>query len=543
MIHHWQYSIRRWRALALFGTIALGQSRPLSSATCNAPAALQARTRSNPNSDAFAAMGVWFGNHHESACASQAFEAAAKLQPQSSRIEYLLGLSLYTAGELELSIPPLQRAARLDPQSENAHLLLASALTGLGRTKDAFAEWQAALRIDPHSEMALDGIAKILLTAGDNESIIAQLTGMQLNENLALDLATAYARTGKFDEATTVLIQALKARPESVPLTSLLVSVYVKQLRLADAEEAAKQLAHHNPQNVEAQRVYLQILVFNAENKAAMPLARKMLALAPHDANFLYLNGVIERAEGDLTQARKHLEEAIKLNPNDYATRFNLGCALEEFHEYSAAEVQLKKAIELDSTEPESRFELAKVLRKLGETDEAQEQLTLYQKELKEQSDRGVAAQKSTQAAAAIRAGDKEKAATLYREAIAALPDNAELEYQLAEVLRDLNDPKGAREAFEKAIKIDPGFALAQYALGYLDFREGDMGGAEQSLRQAIKASPGYVQAWIALAATLASESRYSEALQAVDTALQIAPNDSQALELRKKLAAGQAQR
>ena len=69
-----------------------------------------------------------------------------------------------------------------------------------------------------------------------------------------------------------------------------------------------------------------------------------------------------------------------------------------------------------------------------------------------------------------------------------------------------------------------------------------DTRGAEQHFRLALKSSPGYVQAWIALAATLATESRTSDALQAVDTALKIDPGNSEGLELRKNLVAGQAQ-
>jgi tetratricopeptide (TPR) repeat protein len=122
------------------------------------------------------------------------------------------------------------------------------------------------------------------------------------------------------------------------------------------------------------------------------------------------------------------------------------------------------------------------------------------------------------------------------------LPDNAGLPYQLALVLNDLNDIDGERAALEQAVKIDPNFALAQYQLGILDARGNETGGGEQHFRMAIKASPGYVQAWIALAATLATESRIPDALQAVDSALKIDPSNSQGLELRKNLVAGQAQ-
>jgi tetratricopeptide (TPR) repeat protein len=452
-------------------------------------------------------------------------------------------LSLYTAGKLEESLAPLRHSVELDRKEEKAHLLLASALAGLDRDKEAFVQWQAALRIDPNSKMALDGIAKILLAAGDNETVIAQLSTMQLDENLALDLAIAYGRAGQLDSAAGTLIQGLKSHPNSVALTSSLVSVYVKQVRLQEAKKVAEQLARRNPRDVESQRVYLQVLVLNAENRIAEPLARKLLAQAPHDADFLYLNGVLERTAGDFAAARRHLEDAAKLDPNRYSTRFNLGCTLEQLQDNAGAREQLQKAIDLDPTEPESRFELAKVLRKLGETDAAQQQLVVYQKQLKDKSDRALAAQKSTQAAEAARTGDKQRAAALYREAIAVVPDNAGLSYRLAQVLNDLNDTKGERTALEQAIKTDPNFALAQYQLGYLDSRDGDTAGAEQQYRLALQASPGYVQAWLALAATLAAESRIPDALQAVDSALKIAPDNSAALELRKNLTAGRAQR
>ena len=540
MFHRLYCVGRRSRILAFAGTLALAMSQPLWSASCVGPAPLEARVRSHPDADAYETLGIWFGENHKSECAAQAFQAGLKLEPNSPRLPYLLGLSLYTAGKLQESIAPLQHSVEQHPKEEKEHLLLASALAGLGRSREAFVEWQAALRIDPNSKMALDGIAKILLAAGDNETVIAELPSIQLDENLTLDLATAYIRTGLFNDAARVLNEGLKTYPNSAVLTSSLVSVYVKLSRFDEATKVAEQLARRNPQDIEAQRVYLSVLVFNADYQTAVPLARKLLAQAPHDADFLYLNGVLERTAGDFAAARKHLEEAAKLDPNRYSTRYNLGYTLEQLQDYAGAKEQLQKAIELDPTESESHFELAKVLRKLGETDAAQQQLVLYQKQVKDKSDHTIAAQKSTQAAEAARAGDKQKAAALYREAIAVLPDNAGLRYQLALILNDLNDIDGERSALEQTVKIDPNFALAQYRLGILDSRKGDASGAEQKFRLAVKASPGYVQAWIALAATLATESRIPDALQAVDSALKIDPDNSAGLELRKNL--GQAQ-
>ena len=151
-------------------------------------------------------------------------------------------------------------------------------------------------------------------------------------------------------------------------------------------------------------------------------LGRKLLALAPHDADLLNLNGLLEKKAGDYQAARKHLEEAVALNPNDYNPRVNLGVVLAELNDPAGAKMQLEKALALGKDEPQVHFELAKVLRTLGETAAAQQQLALYQQKLKQESDRTFAVSKAAEAAQAVKAGDNQKAAELYRQACAAEP-------------------------------------------------------------------------------------------------------------------------
>jgi Tfp pilus assembly protein PilF len=99
------------------------------------------------------------------------------------------------------------------------------------------------------------------------------------------------------------------------------------------------------------------------------------------------------------------------------------------------------------------------------------------------------------------------------------------------------------RTVLEQAVQIDPDFALAQNQLGYLASRGGDTASAEEHFRQAVRASPGYTQAWVSLAATLGMESRFPEAQEAIASALRLDPNNAEAQQLRKDLAAAQAQR
>ena len=98
MFHHSYIGLRRSKTLAFAGTVALAISPPLWSASCVGPAPLEARIHSHPDAGAYEALGIWFGENRKSDCAAQAFQAGLKLEPNSPRLPYLLGLSLYTAG-------------------------------------------------------------------------------------------------------------------------------------------------------------------------------------------------------------------------------------------------------------------------------------------------------------------------------------------------------------------------------------------------------------------------------------------------------------
>lgn len=510
-------------------------------AACVGPRALEARIHSHPSAETYTQLGMWFGGHHNYPCAVESFRAGLKYAPESARLHYLIGLTLYTSGNPDDAVAPLQKSIELDSTNLDSHLILGAVLTELNKNADAAAEWEAALKIDPSSKPALDGLSKCMIAARQYNSAIALLSSTPRDKNMTMDLAVAYAKAGNLDQAAVILEKALHADASSVPLTNAIVTVYVEQRRIQEAVKAAKNCASLEPKNLAAQALYLHVLILDARLDEARPLARKLLAAAPSNFDALYLNGILEREAGDYAIARKHLEKAVALNPNHANARYNLGMDLVKLKDYQGAKEQLEKSIQLGTSQPSIRFELATVLRDLGEMKEAQEQLQTYQQELRDKANRTLAASKSAQGDQEIAKGNMEKAAQLYREAVTALPKDAYLEYKLALILDSMGDTTNERAALEQAIQIDPDFALAQYQLGYLDSRGGDPSSAEKHFRSALQAAPGYTKAWISLAATLAMESQFAEAQKAVAVALRLDPQDTEAQQLRRDLTAAQA--
>lgn len=424
-------------------------------------------------------------------------------------------------------------------------MVLGSVLAKLGRQRAAEEQWEAALRLDPHSTTAQDGLCKALLAQGQADPVIALLGNARLDENLTVDLVQAYAMEYKLSDAQKLLTRAIKTYPSSIALVYSLVTVDVKQGHPEEGARVAEAFAMAHPRDMAAQKIYLRTVEFNGDPNVALPLATKLVALAPHDPEMLYLIGVDECEVGRYEPARRHLEAAVALDPAEYRNKYNvryyLGTALFELNDYKGAKEQLEKAVETESAnsdkmKPQARWELAMALRNLGEADEAREQLKIYQQEKQTLDNRSLAAQKTITAADDLARGETQKAIDRYREALGATPDDASLNYKLALVLDGTGDLTGERAALERAVKTDPTFALAQYQLGYVESQQGEYSAAEQQFRLAVQAAPEYTQAWISLAATLGMESRFPEAQQAVSRALHLAPNDQQALQLRKDL-------
>ena len=409
-----------------------------------------------------------------------------------------------------------------------------------GQSACAIQSYRAALKADPRSERALDGLARSLIAAGDSATAIELLQAGPRDERLTLDLASAYEKAGAPEKASDILVRALRANPDSAPMTSAEVVLLANNGHPEDAYRLAERFAQLHPHDMDAQKLHLRVLV--ATNQAtAATLARKLLALAPRDGELLYLNGVVEQKAGEFFEARGHLEQAIAVHPNFAEPRYSLGLVLARLQDPAGAKKQLEKAIELGATEPEARLELSKALRALGETQPADEQLKLYQQAMKASADREMAANLSAQAAQALSGSEPMKAVTLYREAVEAAPQDASLEYQLALALDGTGDTAGERVALEQAVNINPNLALAQHQLGYLLFRSGQYDVAEEHYRQAVRADPGFTQAWISLAATLATKSKFLEAKEAVAHALRLEPHNAEALEMQKQLATTQA--
>ncbi|MGA9670018.1 MAG: tetratricopeptide repeat protein [Terracidiphilus sp.] len=515
----------------------------LAHASCTAPPSIKTRLESKPTVDTFADLGKWFGDRKQFQCAAQAFAGAVKLQPDSGFLNYMWGLSLYSAGDIQASLAPLRRAADLNPVDARPHLVLGSAFDRVSRTADAEREWRIALAIDPNSAAALDGLSSDLLSDKDYTGTIALLEQpahqAQRTTQQSLNLGMAYAKTLQLHEAMKVLRDGLGAAPDPLSLANELAVVFMLLERPEEAENVLSAALDRHPGDFDTQVLYLRVLVSRHSEKAQQ-LGQKLMSAAPRNWEVLYLNAQMEMRDGDLAQARSHLEQSVALKPDYFQSHTTLANILFSLKDFPGAKAQLEEAIDLGDKEPAVQYELAKVLQSLGDTVQAQEKMQTYQAMRKAEADQALAVGKIELGDRALAAGDAPQAIALYREALADDPSEARVAYKLSRALDKTNDLVNEKAELQRAIELNPNLAEAQNQLGYLSGKAGDLAQAESCYRAAVQASPSYLVAWINLAATLADESRWQDAKQAAAHALEIDPSSAEARRLAQAIAAAQ---
>lgn len=512
-------------------------STGMAHAVCNGPQEMVSKFHAHPSAEGAVTLGNWYADHRQFDCAVEVFRAGLQRDPRSAQLHYMAGLAMVAAGHPVQAQSDLEQSTRLAPEVLKPHIVLAAVYQQVGKPAAAEEQWRKALAIDPKSEEALDGLSSLLMNRRDYAAVVQLLQDAPRTEKLTITLARALGLLNYVEGAGNVLLEAMKLHPDSLPLADAMAVVLVKQDKYQEAINLFQYMEKKHPGDKDVELQLFRLLVLTNHINQARPLGPKLLTEMPHNAEVLYLNGIVQRSMGNYEQAKVYLQQAVALDPNFFNSRYNLGMVLVFLKDWQPAKENLEKAIALGAPQPEVHFELAKALRGMGDSQGAMQEIQLYQKLKKADDDATQAAVSAGQGDRDMDAGKLDEAIRQYRDAVQAQPESANYHYKLAVALHRKGDEAGERAQLEAAIKIDPNMAGAQNSLGFLLSRNGDADGAVEHYRLAVQAAPEWTDAWINLAAALAVEAHFGEARQAVAKALELDPGNAQAKALRDQLA------
>jgi tetratricopeptide (TPR) repeat protein len=333
---------------------------------------MKAKFQGKPSVEALNELGIWFGDQKQFECAANVFATSLQMDPDQkdvAHVAFMLGASLDLTGDTKEAIGALQEAEQLGYRDIKLHVILAEALDATHASKDAEPEWRAALDIDPENSAALDALSDDLSSDKDYAGTIAVLEVARLlgqrTPKQCVNLATAYAQTGKLETAAGVLRDGLNTSPDSLALANGLAEMLTQLSRLDEAATVLELAAAQHPEDVETATHYLAALMAVHPEKASLA-ADKLLQAFPQNAKLLYLAGVIELQGGNLAQARTHLEHSLSVDPEQALAHEVLGVVLAQLKDMAGAKEHFERAIALGDNDADAKANLAKVNAAIG---------------------------------------------------------------------------------------------------------------------------------------------------------------------------------
>jgi tetratricopeptide (TPR) repeat protein len=127
-------------------------------------------------------------------------------------------------------------------------------------------------------------------------------------------------------------------------------------------------------------------------------------------------------------------------------------------------------------------------------------------------------------------AGRAAEAAELYKQVIAAEPENADAHYLLGILARQARQPETAVKLIRQAIALKPDAAQFHYHLGMAYRDLGDAGEAKRSLMRALQLQSRYIDALSNLADLLLSTGKDVDAATCYQAVLRLDPKHAETL-------------
>lgn len=402
----------------------------------------------------------------------------------------------YASGQAEQALALVDKAIAKAGGRVDLQVMKGDLLRALKRSEDAFKVYTRALEIDPSNLAARLALAQDYLAAADLDKAQTEIT--TLKRYAPNSLMGRYLeglidfRRKNLEEANLKLQDVLRSAPDFAPANLLVGAISLSQGKRENAITHLNRVLEAAPDHALARKLLAATMLETGQTERAQELIAK-IKNDDKDAQLLSLQGNIAMRQGAYHEARKKLEKASELAPDNAALIRELAASRMASGDEAGAIEALADMAEKDTTSHQADVLLVITHSKAKRYDEA-------------------------------------------LKVVDAL-DRRQPGLPLAENLRGSvfllrNDHAQARRHFDKALEIDPGFLPAASNLARLDLINKDIKSARARIQGVLKKEPRNSRAFIILAELAALEKNEPEYLRLLAQAKKAAPAEASAWHL-----------
>lgn len=210
-----------------------------------------------------------------------------------------------------------RQTTRTTQSNAIAHLVLSEALLEKKKPQEALEEISKAIILTPTDAKLHLQAGRVCLDLNQPELAIEALqNARKFNPKLdgvGFQLARAFRRVGRNDEAKALLLQHLERHPRDGNAWNNLGGIQAEQRDVAGAEKSFQNALAKDPASLEPRRNLIRLLAVSGRPKEAMVQIQTGLKYHPDNAELWFQSGLFHEEAGQIARARSDFETAAKL--------------------------------------------------------------------------------------------------------------------------------------------------------------------------------------------------------------------------------------
>lgn len=463
--------------------------------------------------------------------AERLYRAILAASPDHSDANHNLGVLMVSTRGPEFALPFLRAAIAVNvsvPQYWESYLKALHQLNRIGEITEAVSAAES------------QGICQQTLASWQRRYIDGEDA-----QHKKSALAASGAPKGLSDSTT------MAQEPSSAEISNL--HELLQSSHLGAAEQAAYIFSEKYPSHPLGWNVLSSVFTKQGRIEESLWANRKLSATLSKDARGLCELGIRLRETGQLSEARKVFEQAVKIKPRLASAHRHLGMCLASLGQFQEAEGAYKAALEIDPALHAAHLDLGVALQRQGRLEDAKARfesaIKLNPDDPASRANLGVNYRLSGNLGDALSSLEKayrgaptspeicaqlgftlqalnrgHEAISFLRKAVQLRPEYAEAFAVLGNLYCDSGQTEAAKECYDSALRLHPDYAEVHCNLGILYKNQNKLGEARKHYQRAIHIDPDFVEAHSNLGVLLGELENFEGAMAEFEKAVSLNP-------------------
>lgn len=281
----------------------------------------------------------------------EAIAALQRVKPEDSSTLLTLTKAYFAAGLVSSGLSTAERVSAKAADDVKLHFSLGVLLASQKQYAAAIRQFELANALQPRTPEILHNLGLAYLRNGDPvkaQTVLQTAADLQPGSaDTLLLLAESKAAQRKDLDALDVLVRARKLAPHNTAVLLLMARLSMKQSFYEDAVELLNRAVNIDPARPELHAALGESYFTIGQIEKALAEFKALLQLDPSAQAYAYM-GLSYRHLGQFDEAKRFLNEGLKINRNDPLILFNLGWIAKRQGSDADAEQFFARAVRLD---------------------------------------------------------------------------------------------------------------------------------------------------------------------------------------------------